>query len=160
MMKERRKERSISALCAPVLLLMLAAGILTVLLGSAGIYRRQNRLLQESEDRRNGVLYLTNQVRQAPDGVTVEPFGQGNALVIREQVGNSGYITRIYCFDGWLRQLLTPDSGEFAPEDGEKVMPLAALDLTVEQGLLTAALTDTQGNMDVLKIRTGEGAQP
>ena len=32
--------------------------------------------------------------------------------------------------------------------------------LTSSASLLTAALTDTQGNMDVLKIRTGEGAQP
>lgn len=159
-MRQEKKERTISALCAPVLLLILAAGILTVLLGSAGIYQRLNS--RESGDRRTAALYLTNKVRQAPGAVSVEPFGEGQALVIREQVEGTVYMTRIYCLDGWLRELFTPASGKFAPGDGEKVLPMAGLELTMEAGLLELVLTDAQGNRDVLRLlpTVGEEALP
>ena len=161
-MKQEKKERTISTLCAPVLLLLLAAGILTVLLGGAAVYRRQNSHGQESGDRRTAALYLTNQIRRAPQGVTLETFGGCQALVLREQVADTGYITRIYCHDGWLRQLFTPENGEFSPEDGEKVLPLASLALTQAGGLLEMQLTDLQGNRDVVKMSVpqGEEAQP
>lgn len=157
-MKQEKKERTISALCAPVLLLVLAAGILTVLLGSAAVYQRLNSRGQESGDRRTAALYLTNRVRQASGPVDVMPFGQSDALVIRE----SGYITRIYCFDGWLRELYTPAEGDFSPEDGEKVLPLAALALSAEDDLLHISMTDARGNRDTLELflLPGEGAAP
>ena len=157
-MKQEKKERTISALCAPVLLLVLAAGILTVLLGSAAVYQRLNSRGVESGDRRTAALYLTNRVRQASGAVDVMPFGQSDALVIRE----SGYITRIYCFDGWLRELYTPAEGDFSPADGEKVLPLAELALSVGDGLLQISMTDARGNRDLLELflLPGEGAVP
>lgn len=151
-MKQTRNDKSISALCAPVLLLILAAGILTVLLGSAAVYENQNRRGQESGDRRTAALYLTNQVRQTSGTVTIQAFGQGNALVFREKINGVAYLTKIYCYEGWLMELFTPETGDFSPADGEKVLPMAALDMDMADGLLRIAFTDPHGERNVLKI--------
>lgn len=161
-MKQEKREKSITALCAPVLLLVLAAGILTVLLGSASAYRRQNSRGQVSGDRRTAALYFTGKLRQTDGPVTLVPFGQGTALEISQEVSGSAYVTRIYCFDGWLRELFAPTTGEFAPEDGEKVLPMEALEFSLEGNLLHIRFADLQGTGQVLKLTlpTGEGAQP
>ena len=162
-MKKEKKERSISALYAPVLLLMLAAGILTVLLGGVRIYQQQNARGQASENQRTAALFLTNQIRQAPGPITLEPFGMETALVIREEVAGAHYITRIYCADGWLRQLFTPETGTYFPEDGEKVLPMQSVQMAVEGNLLVLTMTDIHGTCQVLKlqlpIREGENSE-
>lgn len=148
-MREYRRGSPISALAALVVFCLFAAGVLSVLLSGAGVYRRLTQRDEQSYDRRTCVQVVATKVRQAPapDSVSLSEFGQGPALVIREEVGGATYCTRLYCQDGWLMELFSPLEGDFAPEDGEKLLPAQGLALTLEEGLLHVAVTDDDGQI-------------
>lgn len=119
------------------MLAVFAVSILGALLGGAGIYQRLTQRGEENYNSRTCIQYFATKLRQAPGPVTVEEFGEGDALFLRERLAERYYVTRIYCYDGWLMELFTLDSSGFSPEDGEKILPLEALTITAQQGLLT-----------------------
>lgn len=152
----------ISSLLALVLFGVFAACILSVLLTGADAYRRLTLRDQVTYDRRTCAQYLATKVRQSglPGGVSVDTFGDGDALVLSEEIGGETYLTRIYCHDGWLMELFTSAYGEFEPRDGEKVLQAQALSLRLADGLLSVCVTGGDGAQIQLSLalRAGEEA--
>lgn len=159
-MKHRLKQQSISALAALLMFGVFAVGILSVLLTGAGAYQRLTERDRLAYDSRTCAQYVATKVRQAgaPGAVRVENFGGVDALVIVQEYDGVEYWNRIYCHDGWLKELFTAAQGEFAPEDGEKILPAQKLELERQNGLLRVKLTDGNGTaMDLnLALRAGE----
>ena len=129
--------------------MLLLFGILTtclllVLLSGAKIYRGVTERGRESFDQRTAAQYLSTRVHQADaaEAVRVENFGGEPALVMSEMIDGVCYETRIYCYDGWLRELFAESGYNASPEDGEQLLPLEALELTLESGLLRVTFTD------------------
>ena len=153
-MNDRSGKRSISGLAALILLGVFAAGILTVLLTGARAYRGLTVRDAVSYDSRTCVQYLTTKVRQAPapDAVVLSNFGEGDSLLLRENIDGSEYWTRVYCHDGWMMELFTLANAGLAPEDGEKILPMEALSLSLDGVLLTAALRNPDGTEVTLTL--------
>ena len=63
-------------------------------------------------------------------------------LCITEEIDGAEYITRVYCHEGWIRELFTLAEGDFAPEDGEKILEAEALELSLENELIRVAVTN------------------
>ena len=147
------------AVAALLVLAVFAVGILGTLLGGAGIYRRLTQRDQQGFNSRTCAQYIATRVRQAPGQVKVASFGDGDALVIPETIGGKTYLTRVYCFDGWLMELFTAESGSFDPQDGEKLLPAQNLALTIEDGLLSVCLSGSSGDIQnlYLHLRGQEG---
>ena len=126
---------------------MFAAGILSVLLSGAGVYRRVTLRDEGAYDRRTCVQYLATRVRQTPSAraITVTKFGDGDCLLITEEMDGAEYLTRVYCHEGWLMELFSPAGLSFAPEDGARLFPLAALVVEREAGLLRMTAEETDG---------------
>jgi len=153
-----------SGLLALLLFGVFAVCVLFVLLTGARAYRALTARDQSSYAMRTCVQYLAAKVRQAPatGAVTVARLGEGAALCIEEDIDGESYMTCVYCYDGWLRELFCAADGDINPEDGERVLEASALDLTLEDGLLSMAVTGTDGTATVLRlhVRSGEGAAP
>ena len=79
---------------------------------------------QRAFDERTVPQYITTRVRQADtaDGVLVGSFHGISSLEIYEELDGSTYITRIYCYEGYLRELFCEESAEMLPEDGEPIV--------------------------------------
>ena len=163
-MTKTGRKHHIDGLLALLLFGVFAASILSVLLTGAQVYQRLTQRDQNAYDQRTCVQYLATKVRQAAVGsrVTVEQFGGADALTITEELGGEEYLTRIYCYDGWLWELFTADRDGFLPEDGEKLLSAQALTLELSGGLLRAELTDSSGQTLslTLALRGGEEGQP
>ena len=161
-MKQQKTQQSISALAALLMFGVFAVGILSVLLGGADSYRRLTQRDRVSYDERTCAQYMATKLRQAPspESVVLSSFGDGDALLISQQVGQAEYCTRVYCHDGYLIELFAASGGEFAPEDGERLLPAQGLSLRRAGGLLYVELTDGNGQEVslVLSLRGGEGA--
>ena len=159
-MKKRPIQHQLNGLMALLLFGVFAACVLAVLLTGANAYRRLTQRDQEAYLRRTCVQYLATRVRQADsrDRVSVESFGGADALVLTETDGS--YTTRIYRYDGWLMELYAAADADMEPQDGEKVLELSSLRLTLEDGALTADTVDTAGASGTLRmtLRSGEGA--
>ena len=71
------------------------------------------------------------------------------------------YWTRIYYYDGWVRELYGAKGDSFVPEDGEEVLQGQALHFTLRSGLLTVTNVDGSGDLSELSLslRGGEGTE-
>ena len=139
-------------LAALLVLAVFAVGILGTLLGGAGIYRRLTWRDQTAFNSRTCAQYIATRVRQASGMVEIARFGDVDALVIPEIIQGETYLTRVYCYEGWLMELFTAESGKFEPQDGEKLLPAYDLALMLEDGLLRASITDSSGQTQDLYL--------
>ena len=157
-----KKKRKTDALIVLLLFGVFAICILAVLLTGADSYQRLSRRDQAGYDSRTAAQYLTTRVRQADrlGDVTVEDFGGADALVFTEEFDGVAYSTRVYCHDGYLRELFASAEETFLPEDGEKILQAQDLTLTLSGQTLQAKLTDSDGEVQqlTLYLRSREGA--
>lgn len=124
---------------------LLAVSLLLVLLSGADVYQR---LAAEGQDRyrsRTATQYVTTRIRQA-EAVLTEDFSGVEALVFPETVDGKRYLTRVYCHDGYLKELFTPEEGSFLPEDGEKLLELDALTFSFAGNCLSVHLAFPNGS--------------
>lgn len=148
-MRRRSVQSHTDGLAALLLFGIFAVCVLAVLLTGADAYRHLTQRDQAAYSRRTCVQYVATRVRQADRQgfISVVPFGQGEALVLRE---DEVFETKLYCQDGWLMELYTYAGADMAPEDGTPLMEAAALSLALEDGLLTVEVTTSAGETDTL----------
>ena len=158
-MKRKPIQHQMDGLIALLLFGVFAVCVLAVLLTGADAYRRLTERDRRAYSQRTCVQYLATRVRQGDrlGDLQVEDFGGTDALVFRE---DSEYMTRVYCYEGWLMELYAAADADMEPQDGEKVLELSSLRLTLEDGALTADTVDTAGASGTLRmtLRSGEGA--
>lgn len=158
-MKRKPVQHHIDALIALLLFGVFAACVLAVLLTGAGAYRRLTLRDQEAYTQRACTQYIATKVRQA-DGVGAVAVEDAQGIPALVLGTDEEYITYIYCYDGWLRELYTWSQQPMSPEDGLELVRAEGLDLSLEDGLLTVRVTGAQGREDtlLLSLRSGEGA--
>ena len=133
-MKENRSRMTqvLTLLCLTVFALC----ILLVLLSSASLYRDLVVSGENAYARRTALQYLTTRVRQA-ETVETGALGDCDALVLTQTVDGECYTTHIYCYEGWLRELLAVPGAVLPPQAGEKVLEAEKFSLKQEDDLLT-----------------------
>ena len=160
-MKIREQKRKADTVLVLLLFGVFAVCILSVLLTSADAYRRLADRDEMSYDRRVASQYLSTRVRQGDvaGGVAVESFDGVDALVLREEIDGAAYETRVYCYEGYLRELFAESGVDFAAEDGEKILAAESMTLELEEQTITAEITDPTGQVQTLTLylRSGEG---
>lgn len=158
-MRQKPTQHHIDALIALLLFGVFSACVLAVLLTGADAYRRLTRRDQAAFDRRSCQQYIATKVRQADaeHGVAAGSVGGVPALVLDPE---AEYVTYIYYYDGWLRELYAWSGEPAEPGEGERIAPARGLELSVEGGLLTLRLAREGGGEDtlLLSLRGGEGA--
>ena len=133
-----------------VLLLLFSVGILLLLLNGTRSYQAITKRNQMTQNRRIGELYLANRFRQAANDqrIRIVEYDGVECLEILDILNDERYLTRVYCQDGWIRELFSLDSLPFSPEAGEKIVaakelhftrlgPLIRVDLTMDAGRST-----------------------
>ena len=165
-MRKRNGKRNISSILVLVLFAVFAMCILSVLLTGADTYRLLTQRDQTSYDRRTAAQYITTKIRQndtdnmlfVGDFETGLPDDQGNTLYLNELADGAEYCTRLYCHEGYLRELFSRSGGGFSPEDGEMVLPAQSIHFAMNDHFLTIELThpDGQAEQFVLALRSRE----
>lgn len=160
-MKRREDKSHIEGLLVLVLFGVFAICILAVLLTGADTYGRLVERQQDSYAGRTVPQYIATKIRQADiqGAVRIGDFGGVESLEFVEYVGEEEYLTRIYCYDGTLRELFCAASGNFAPEDGESILEAEQVDFSIEDNCLQVAVTTTDGEKTefVLMLRSAKG---
>ena len=163
MNREQRKTR-IESLLALLLFGVFALCVLVVLLTGADAYKGLTERDRTNYDGRTAAQYLTTRVRQADalEGIRLESFAGLDALVVSEDIEGELYETRIYRYDGYIRELFAVAENDFVPEDGDKVLALESLTLSCQDGLLQAEITEPDGTVQhlTLSLRSGKEVCP
>ena len=150
-MKNESKTK-MTALMALLIFGAFALCALLVLLTGADIYKKITEREEKSFDTRTVTQYISTRFRQGDNtgAIAVNDFGGVDALEITQQINGKDYITRVYCFDGYLCELFTNADGDFSPEDGEQLLPLKALEMEMEESCFTADVTYSDGKTNRL----------
>lgn len=158
-MMKKNVKHYMDGLAALLLFGIFAVCILAVLLTGAGAYERLTARDQAAYDRRVCTQYIATRVRQADrfGDVSVEQFGGVPALCLMDEYG---YMTRVYCYDGYLKELYASADADLSPEAGEDLMEAKEITFALEDGLLTIIVTGSDGTEEqmYLSLRCGKEA--
>lgn len=154
MMIRTENKTHIEGLLVLVLFGVFAICILAVLLSGAGTYERLVDRQQSGYAERTVPQYIATKVRQADvsGAVTIGEFGGVSALELTEVLGEEEYLTRIYCYDGYLRELFSAATGSFRPEDGEGILEAEQVEFSLQGSCLDILVTGADGEITELKL--------
>ena len=135
----KNNSSSTGQVLALLCLTVFALCLLLVLLSGASCYRGLVERGEESYGRRTALQYLTTRIRQA-EGVEVGDFEGCPALILEETVENETYTTKVYCYEGWLRELYTVPGAKLPPKAGTAILEAEELSLARDGDLLKVTL--------------------
>ena len=143
----RQRGHSVYGLLTLLLFSVFAGCVLTVLLSGADTYQRLVARDENAFCQRTCVQYISNRLRQLPltGEAEVTDFYGESCLVLPETIGGERYLTRVYRWDGWIRELFTPEQGSYLPEQGERLIEAKGLTFQREGSLLSVHLVDGEG---------------
>lgn len=147
MNKKNNTQSQTGTISAMGLFALFASCILIVLLSGAGIYNRIATRDAASYNARTCCTYLATKLNAAPaaDQISIVSFGGEDAVSIPETIDGKNYITLIYCYGGWLRELFADENGMKYAETGAKLMEAEAFAPVISGGILTVNVTDGEG---------------
>ncbi len=164
-MNRKMQMHNIGGLFALLTFGVFAVCVLLVLMAGAQSYRDLTNRDEDSWNDRTCMQYIAARVRHADAAGSVfvgsfdgTPGENGDTLFLKETINGTNYCTRIYCYDGQLRELFTAEKDDFSPEDGTAVLEADQMSFALGNGLLTVSAVDAAGksNAIVLSLRTGE----
>lgn len=160
-MKDYNDHRRTTELFGLLVFGIFALCVAAVLLTGAGAYRNLTERGRLNHEHRTAVRYLTTRFRQAPH-VEVGNFEGAEALIIREEIGGRIYLTRVYCYEGYLRELFSGENAEVGPEDGQIILEAENLRFEEDGSLLTVWVAGPEGMQQclLLDLSKGKEAQP
>jgi len=160
-MKNEQKQLKMGSFLALMIFGVFGVCILLVLLLGADGYQRMRERDTAVYESRTAVQYLTTRLRQADRaaGVLAADFDGLDALVLREEWEGEAYETKLYCYDGWLMELYAAADSDLSPADGEKILELQGLSLSMEDGFLRAELSLPDGREETVLLQQRSGRE-
>ena len=156
----RGKIQSADAVLAVVLVVAFAAAVLFVLLFGTRIYRGTSAGAESAFDERTSVAYLAEKLRHGDErgAVRLDSFDGVEALYIDSEYDGVVYSQILYCYDGWVWELLCERGAEFSKTDGTKLIP--ARDVRFSEpspGLFYIEAVGLDGEVDGLHVSLRSG---
>lgn len=150
----RRRSHSISGAFVFLLLGMFAVLSMALVLVGAQAYR--TTVDQTAGHTRDRILqaFVRNAARADDENgvIAISEIGGVPVLCFASELDGERYIKYVYCHNGELRELFTSAGYGFDPDEGEKICEAEALELGLEDGLLTATLTGADGTRYTIYI--------
>lgn len=148
---KKNDHRKITDLLALLVFGVFALCVAAVLLTGAKTYKNLTERGSAVYEHRVAARYLTTRFHQAPS-VQVGAFCGLQALTIREEIGGRTYLTRVYCYEGHIRELFAAESAEVSPGDGETVIEAEELTFRLDGQILTVEITHPDGERQQLLL--------
>ncbi len=161
----RRKNHSIDVVFALALFCTFAVSVLMVLMMGASSYKSVTAAMDSNYEDRTGAGYLAEKIRHfdSRGSIAAGKFDGNDALLLKQNIDGTEYITYIYYYDGYIRELLTENNSGMTAEAGEKVIEAAGFAAEqTESGMfkITCTMSDGSKRSVLVSPRSAqEGAQ-
>lgn len=169
-MKKETTTHAMDGVYVLLLFAVFAGCILIVLLFGASAYEKVVARDQAAYDQRTGVQYLAAKVRHSDstDQIDVGSFSDRTDVdadeidtLYLQFVGEEGIVpgfyTKIYYYDGYIREVLCAEDAGLKPEDGNEILPAKGLEILVDGRLLSFVVTNEDGSESHLKVAVRSG---
>lgn len=148
-----RTSRKIDMVFVMALLVLFTATALALVLIGAKHYRAVTDHMTGNHEQRITSSYLAEKIRQNDrvDAITLCTLMETPALSIRTTEGNVSYITYIYFYDDYLRELVVTETSVFSLTGGQPIMAIRDIQFTMENAsLIRAEITNLQGDTQTM----------
>ena len=140
----RQKQQGHPIAGAFVFLLLGAFALMSTMLVLFGVQAYRHSIAQSDANNETRLLsfYLRSMLRNADEEgrVGTETSDGISVLYYRENYDGETYVTRIYSYDGMLREWFSEADREFVPGDGEELFAAETFAADLEDGIVTAVL--------------------
>jgi len=143
-----RTSKKIDMVFVLALLVLFAATAFALVLIGAKHYRQVTNDMTTNHDRRTTASYLAEKIRQSDtEGAISLCTIQGTpALSILTTEEDVTYITYIYLYDDYLRELVVTENSVFSLSGGQPIIAIRDIQFSMEnENLIHAEITDLQG---------------
>ena len=145
-MRSKMRKHEIDSAFVLLLFALFAGCILMVLLLGASSYEKVVNRDAKAYDARIGVQYIAAKLRHGDASACVQAgsFADKNnsdadeipTLYLGMSAEGEFYYTKIYYYDGYIRELLCTEEDELEPEDGQEVLKATSFSVDREGNLL------------------------
>ena len=144
------KKSNLTGVLVLLVFAVFMVSVLLVLLSGADTVQKLTDRDQRTYHHRTAVQYLTTRIRQSDraGAVSTDNSGDVSTLVLTEDIDGYPYETRIYCYDGYLREMFCPAGLGLAPGFGEEILPMEDFRVVLEDNMLRAELILTDGTSE------------
>ena len=150
MMNSKFRKGTLSgvAILIPLLIFALLAMLLTTM--GISVYRAVIDNSEQNYSRRMAVSYISNRVRRANRAgeVAVGTYGDGDALLLGSEYGGVDYVTKIYYYDGSIRELFCKADAEIDVNAGTALIAAKGFSVSTGDGFITVTVTDEYGSVN------------
>ncbi|KXL53237.1 hypothetical protein CLNEO_12080 [Anaerotignum neopropionicum] len=134
----KKQTRILETLPNLLLFFLFTACMLATLLAGARVYQRVSAVLDAQYSTTTCINYLSAKVRHydKQGGIGMGRIGDVDALTLYDVYDGEKFTTYIYSFDGYLMELFCSAAEEFSPEDGQQIMPIDDLEISLNDQML------------------------
>lgn len=142
------KKSNLTGVFVLLIFAVFMASVLLVLLSGVDTVQKLTQRDQRTYHRRTAVQYISTRIRQADEIGAVST--EKDTLILTENLDGVSYETRIYCCNGYLREMFCEAGAALAPDFGEEVLPMDHFQITQENNLIRAELHLPDGSKEIL----------
>ncbi len=137
-----------------ILFLVFTVSMLFVLLFGATAYKNISTELDRQYRERTVLNYIAAKVRynKAEDNVQMSDISGVAALTFEEEIEGVLYLTYVYFYDGYLRELYTPKGTQLSPDSGDEILPIDNLVFTPVEDKLVKVVCEVNGRTEDLLL--------
>jgi len=169
-MKNRTIKHEFDTLFLLLLFTLFTGCILMVLLLGASSYEGIVKRDAGVYDARTGVQYIAAKIRHNDETGCVQTGSFSDrtdktsddisTLYLKMSADGEDYYTKIYYYDGYIRELLCPENITLSPEAGQEVLAASSFSVTQEGSLLQITIEENGAEHTLsLSVRSGERGQ-
>ena len=133
--KGKNRASKIDSVFALMVFCIFAVSVFLVLILSASAYVSTSDIANDGRNERIVLSYVRTKIRttDTAGAIFLGDFGGVDALHLTERFGDREFVTRIYYYDGWIRELFHEIGFDFEPADGIPLFQVSTPGLLFEQ---------------------------
>ena len=80
-------------------------------------------------------------------------------MQLKDRIDEACYVTRIYCYEGYVREWFAAEEVSFDPAAGERISPAEEVSFSMEEGCLLVTVKQRNGTVSeqMLTLRSDGG---
>lgn len=161
-MKRNTYRHQMDGVFVLLLFAIFASCILVVLLFGASSYEKLVQRDADAYNRRTAISYIEAKLRHSDkeNCIYVGSFSSKddinedeiNTLYLKLEVEGEEYYTKIYYYDGYLREVLCMEDGGLMPEDGNCILAAKGLKTYRKGSMIYIGVTNEDGSFSELSF--------
>ena len=139
-----RRGRIIQMTCIIALLFSLGVSTCVLIAAGYGSFSRMSEFQDECLNTRVAMNYVSMHIRRfdAENSVRIDEYPMGTCLVLSEDIEGEKYETRIYLYNGYLRESFVSAESPFNEEYGFEIIQLDSFAIERENNVIEIELAN------------------